>query len=143
MHNAANVIRHVKVLNVGFGSQLKAVDALGPNVLPIDSNVIISVESVLHVMKSECMNELVYDGEESKAARLDFVGLEADSLRSSAPSHHRCTAHRIASDENVVGFIGTARKLQARLALEIYRRLVYVINLLTIYKKCAQKASRE
>lgn len=135
MHDGADVVGHVKVLDFGRGTQLKAVDALGPNVLPVNSNVIIAVESVLHVMKAQRMNKLVYDGEEPKAARLDAVWLKADSLRSSAPPHHSCTAHRVAGDENEVGLGGAARKLQARLALEIGRRLVYVINLLTIYEK--------
>lgn len=133
MHHAADVIGNIKVSDFARRSQAEAVDTLGPNVLPINANVIVPVEGVLHVVETERVHELVNDCEEAKAAGLDGVRLEANALRPSPPTHNGCTAHRVAREENVVALGRPVRKLEAGLALEVSGGHVNVINLVLIW----------
>lgn len=133
MHHAADVVGNVEVTDFAGRSQAEAVDTLGADVLPINSNVIVSVEGVLHVVEAERVHELVNDCEEPKAARFDGMRLEANALRPSPTTHDGCTAHRIAREEHVVALGRPIRKLEAGLAFEVSDGQMNVINLVLIW----------
>lgn len=117
----------------GGRSQAEAVNTLGADVFPINANVIVPVEAVLHVVEAEGVQEFVNNCEEPKAARLDGMRLEANSLRASPPTHDGRTAHRIAREEHVVALGRSVREFKAGFEFEIRGGQMNVINLILIW----------
>lgn len=131
-HHTPNIVRYIKVTNLSFRPKREANDAFGSNVFPIDSNILVAIERVLHVMEAKGMNELVDNCEEPETASVDSVGLQSNSLRASYPANHCSTAHRVASNENVIVLSGAMREREARSTFKECGSRVNVIDLITI-----------
>lgn len=74
-HHTPNIVRNIEVTNLWFRPKREVFVAFRSNVFPIDSNELVAIERVLHVMKAKGVNKLVDDCVEPEAASANGVWL--------------------------------------------------------------------
>ena len=133
VHDTADVVRHAKVRDLRGRSYSEVGLAAGRDIVPVDANVVVAVESVVHVMEAERVNELVHDREEAKTAGVDGVRLQTNALGTADPADLRRASDRVAGYENVIAFKCAVDELYARPLAQISSRFVNVPNVVVVY----------
>lgn len=132
MHHTADIVWNIEMAYLSIRTCMETIYTLRADILPINTNVIISVKRVLHVVKPKGMHKLMNDRKESKTTTSNVVGLETESLWTSSSSHFGCTPNRVTGYWNKILFGRSIWKLETRSACEICSSLMNVIYLITI-----------
>jgi hypothetical protein len=134
VHDTADIVGNAKVSDLRRWTDLKVALAASRNVPPVDPQVLVAIERVVHVMEAEGVNKLVDNGEEPKAAGVNRVRLQTNSLSATNATDLSSAANRVASDENVINLGCAVNEANASALAQVLCRIMNVPNVVVICK---------